>query len=74
MSERGEGTPLRVALVLDRVEGGPARAALTAALALDRRDFAHTIVTREAGALDRWAEESGFTVVRAPIHSTSTSK
>lgn len=58
-------TRVGVALVLDRLEGGPARAALTAALALDPRDFAHTVVAGEAGALDRWAEESGVPVVRA---------
>jgi glycosyltransferase involved in cell wall biosynthesis len=58
-------TRLSVALLLDRFEGGAARAALTAALALDPRDFAHTIVTGAAGALDRWAEESGVPVVRA---------
>lgn len=51
--------------MLDRFEGGPARAALTTALALDRRDFTHTIVTGGAGALDRWAEDSGVPVVRA---------
>jgi hypothetical protein len=58
-------TRLGVALVLDRFEGGPARAALTAALALDPRDFAHTVIAGESGTLDRWAEESGIPVVRA---------
>jgi glycosyltransferase involved in cell wall biosynthesis len=58
-------TRLRVALVLDRFEGGPARAALTAALALDPEAYAHTLVTGGPGALDSWAEESGVTVVRA---------
>ncbi len=57
-------TPLRVALVLDRFEGGPARAALTAALALDPSAYAHTVITRLPGGLDSWAEESGVPVVR----------
>jgi glycosyltransferase involved in cell wall biosynthesis len=66
MTGRNEGmTRLRVALVLDRFEGGPARAALTAALALDAETYAHTVVTAEAGGLDTWAEESGVEVVRA---------
>lgn len=56
---------LRVALVLDRFEGGPARAALTAALALDPEAYAHTVIAGEAGALDAWARESGVEVVRA---------
>jgi Glycosyl transferases group 1/Glycosyltransferase Family 4 len=59
-------TRLRVALVLDRFEGGPARAALTAALALDPAVYAHTVLTTAPGALDGWAEESGVEVVRAP--------
>jgi glycosyl transferase family 1 len=59
------GGRLRIALVLDRFEGEPARAALTAALALDATVFAHTIVTGEPGALDGRAEESGVPVVRA---------
>ncbi|MCW2865398.1 MAG: second mannosyl transferase [Actinoallomurus sp.] len=70
MTERSESidrhsTPLRVALVLDRFEGGPARAALTAALALDAEAYAHTVVSAEAGGLDAWAQESGVEVVRA---------
>lgn len=58
-------TRLGIALVLDRFEGGPARAALTVALALDPEAFAHTVITGEPGALDAWAEESGVPVVRA---------
>jgi hypothetical protein len=58
-------TRLGVALVLDRFEGGPARAALTAALALDPEAYAHTVITGEPGALDGWAEGSGVPVVRA---------
>jgi glycosyltransferase involved in cell wall biosynthesis len=58
-------TRLRVALVLDRFEGGPARTALTAALALDPEAYAHTMITGAPGALDAWAEESGVEVVRA---------
>lgn len=58
-------TRLGVALVLDRFEGGPARAALTVALALDPDAYAHTVITGEPGALDDWAEESGVPVVRA---------
>jgi glycosyltransferase involved in cell wall biosynthesis len=58
-------TRLRVALVLDRFEGGPARAALTVALALDPEVYAHTVITGAPGALDAWAEESGVPVVRA---------
>ena len=58
-------TRLGVALVLDRFEGGPARAALTVALALDPEAYAHTVITGEPGALDSWAEESGVPVVRA---------
>lgn len=56
---------LRVALVLERFEGGPARAALTSALALDPEAYAHTLITRAPGALDSWAGESGVPVVRA---------
>jgi glycosyltransferase involved in cell wall biosynthesis len=56
---------LRVALVLDRFEGGPARAALTVALALGSEAYAHTVITTAPGALDAWAEESGVQVVRA---------
>jgi glycosyltransferase involved in cell wall biosynthesis len=56
---------LRVALVLDRFEGGPARAALTVALALDPEAYAHSVITSAPGALDAWAEESGVEVVRA---------
>jgi glycosyltransferase involved in cell wall biosynthesis len=59
------GTRLRVALVLDRFEGGPARAALTAARALDPEEYAHTVITGAPGAPDAWAEESGVEVVRA---------
>jgi len=58
-------TRLRVAVVLDRFEGGPARAALTAALALDPEAYAHTVITGAPGLLDAWAEESGVEVVRA---------
>ncbi|MGH3380997.1 MAG: glycosyltransferase [Actinoallomurus sp.] len=58
-------TRIGVALVLDRFEGGPARAALTVALALDPETYAHTLITGEPGALDAWAEESGVPVVRA---------
>lgn len=60
------GTRSRVALVLDRFEGGPARAALTAALALDPAAYAHTVLTTAPGALDGWAEESGVELVRTP--------
>lgn len=56
---------VRVALVLDRFEGGPARAALTAALALDPAAYTHTVITTAPGALDGWAEESGVELVRA---------
>ena len=58
-------TRLRVAVVLDRFEGGPARAALTAALALDPEAYAHTVITGAPGLLDAWAGESGVEVVRA---------
>ena len=58
--------PLRVALVLDRFEGGPARAALTTALALDPEAYAPTVITTAPGGLDAWAAESGVEVVRAP--------
>jgi glycosyltransferase involved in cell wall biosynthesis len=37
-------TRLRVALVFDRFEGGPARAAVTAALAMDPDAYEHTVV------------------------------
>jgi glycosyltransferase involved in cell wall biosynthesis len=64
----GDVNRLRVALVLDRFEGGPARAAVTAALALDPGAYAHTVVAGGGvrhGPLDAWAEESGVAVVRA---------
>jgi glycosyltransferase involved in cell wall biosynthesis len=62
----GHGARLRVALVLDRLEGGPARAALAAALALDPEAYTHTVITGAPGGLDAWAEGSGVEVVRAP--------
>jgi glycosyltransferase involved in cell wall biosynthesis len=57
--------PPRVALVLDRLDGGPARAALTAALALDGQTYAHTVIVGATGALDAWAAENGVEVVHA---------
>ncbi|MFB9840369.1 hypothetical protein, partial [Actinoallomurus acaciae] len=69
MTESDDGPRLRVALVLDRFEGGPARAALTAALALDPETYTHTVITGARGGLDAWAEESGVRVVRAPGQS-----
>ncbi|MDN3351846.1 glycosyltransferase [Actinomadura sp. DC4] len=65
MTDGAPADRLRVALVLNRFEGGPARAALTAALALDAGAYDHTVVTGGPGALDEWAAESGVEVVRA---------
>jgi glycosyltransferase involved in cell wall biosynthesis len=55
-------TRLRVALVLDRFEGGPARAALTAALALDPEAYDRTVIT--PAGLDARTGESGVALVR----------
>lgn len=68
--------PLRVATLITRLEGGAGVLALRGALALDRREFATTIVTGSGDRLVAQARDAGLEVIiepslRAPIDPRS---
>ena len=68
----GSGQPLRVAIVITRLEGGAGGLALRGAMAMDPDAFAVTIVTGRGERLLHTAREAGLEIIvepslRAPI-------